>query len=303
MDLPIDRLNVFLDHWDETVKASGLAPVVSLTGGDPLLYPYLDELVARLRELDIPFMLKTNSHSVVSLLPGLAFSPAAIKMTIPVPIPDGRDADTLSDLREATAYLHGLGIPVIWHASVYDGNMSSLLDIIASAGEYSPLTLSIGRILPYSDTPGFSVTPSLYRDFLTRLLEIYQSIFEKSVVFRFRESLWMPLLDSLDLLPKEKPAKPRRSCDCYASQLSVDRYGSVYPCGLIRRTVLGSIDDSPEYLFALRKATMDPRFSKCSGCPYFDSCGGCAGASQTITGSCFEVDPHCWYRIERNGRM
>jgi radical SAM protein with 4Fe4S-binding SPASM domain len=292
IDLSIDALLSFLKNWHQTVLQSRREPLLSLTGGDPLLHPNLPSLLTTVSSLNISFMFKTNAHSIYSSIDTLQAKPSAIKLTIPDSIEDGR-RDSLTDLYRATSLLQKQCIPVIWQASVHSGNWKSLLKTIETAGSYSPVTLAVGRILPIYGPSFHTINSGDYERFLRGLLSIYQNLYTQNVRLRFKENLWIPLLEKLDLLPAENAQSLAQCCDCFTPQLSIDRTGNVYPCGLIRRSIIGTINDHPQRLFINRKSTMDPKDIACSSCKNFSRCGGCVGASESITGSRFSKDPHC----------
>jgi radical SAM protein with 4Fe4S-binding SPASM domain len=292
IDLPIATLLSFLKNWHQTVLQSRREPLLSLTGGDPLLYPNLPSLLTTVSSMNISFMFKTNAHSIDSSIDNLPAKPSAIKLTIPDSIEDGR-RDSLNDFYRATSFLQKRCIPVIWQASVHSGNWKPLLKTIETAGPHSPVILAVGRILPIYGPSFYTINSGDYERFLRRLLSIYQKLYTQNVRLRFKENLWIPLLEKLDLLPTEHSQTSAQCCDCFTDQLSIDRTGKVYPCGLIRSSIIGTINDHPHQLFIKRESTMAPEEFACSSCKNFARCGGCVGASESITGSCFSKDPHC----------
>ncbi len=297
INLPIDELIKFIEEWDQEVRQKGNCPVVSLTGGDPLLYPDLKILLKVLDSLSIDYLLKTNAHSIDSNIIKLPRKPSAIKLTIPDGINCGRNHDSIADLLNATSLLHDLEIDVIWQASVHSTNMNELLDIIQSINNNQPITLSVGRILPFTkDALKYTVSADEYGRFLKQLLDIYSTLYKKGIELRFRENLWIPILGEMGLLPEKNQLSTTQCCDCFQCQLSIDREGIVYPCGLLRKTVLGHISQSPAKLFLKREERMVPGEFECFTCQYFNFCGGCAGAAETITGLKTNLDPHCFLK-------
>lgn len=294
-DIPINVLSEFIIKWNNEIRNREYTPVISLTGGDSMLYPHLKQLINLLKRINIEYMFKTNAHSINNKTINLPYKPSAVKMTIPDQSDNGRCKDTMSELINASGLLHNLDIDIIWQASVYNDNMDSLLNIISNINPKYPITLSIGRILPFKEKhkEKYSITPEKYHNFLNELLKIYSYIHKKGVTLRFRESLWIPTLAKAGLLPDSAKMRSYQSCDCFQPQLSIDRYGNVYPCGLIRKTKLGNIYDSPSYLLSQRSIEMNPKMFNCFSCRYFKICGGCIGASETVTEKKQNCDPHC----------
>jgi radical SAM protein with 4Fe4S-binding SPASM domain len=301
VSLSIGLLLPFIERWVALAHDKGLEPVISLTGGDPLLYPHFKALLSKLSSLSVVYLVKTNAHSINSSIGQWSYKPSAIKLTIPDSNNDGRHRENLGVLYSSTSYLQGLGIHVAWQASVHDGNMEELLQIIGETNVSQPLTLVVGRILPLGyASAGYNVTPDKYYWFLKELLHIYSSIYTRGVELRFKDGLWIPLLDELGLLPKLYISNQSQSCDCFQSQLAIDRYSNVYPCGLVRKTVLGQITEMPAQLLEARNVVMHSCRFQCYQCHYFNYCGGCVGASEAITNVKTSIDPHClfWQRLE-----
>jgi radical SAM additional 4Fe4S-binding domain len=295
-DLPIDSVVKFIEKWELEVRQNNLYPVISLTGGDPLLYSHLNELLSTLNVLGIDYMFKTNAHSIGLGIKQLPKLPTAVKLTIPDGINCGRNHDSMADLLNATNILQQMDIDVIWQASVHNQNMTALLNIIKTIEIGQPITLSIGRIFPFNKRhrEKYAISTEKYHEFLKQLINIYSRIYKKGIELRFKENLWIPLLGEANLLPETNGLPTSQCCDCFQNHLSVDRDGKVYPCGLLRKTVLGDISHPITKLFLKRIKVMNAQNFECFTCKYFQYCGGCAAAAETMTGLKTNRDPHCF---------
>lgn len=296
VDLPISPLLLFMEQWISYVHKKRQIPIISLTGGDPLLYPYIEHLIQKINHYSIDYMLKTNPHSINSNIDNFKKKPSAVKFTIPDSINDGRNRDKIENLIAKTNYLYSQAIDVIWQASVHNGNIDDLLLTIQNIDIQVPITLAVGRILPINSNIAskYPISSKRYTNFLERLIPIYYSLYKKGVTLRIKENLWIPILDKYELLPNLNNEISSQCCDCFQEQLSIDRNGFIFPCGLMRKTIIGNISNSPKELFNIRSSIMKLENHDCYFCKYFKYCGGgCLGASESITGSIYNCDPHC----------
>jgi len=92
---------------------------------------------------------------------------------------------------------------------------------------------------------------------------------------------------------------PNGRCQAANTMLSIDRFGSVYPCpvmpaplGSLREMTLKEIAKSP-----LKKELRSRLLSlpgECAGCGMADGClGGCRGRAERVSGSWESIDPGC----------
>jgi len=297
----------FINDFVKYSKDSGFETAsVSLSGGDPLLYPDFIKLIKFLKNNRIPYGIKANPSTVtpehIDILRENLCS--MVKMTFV-----GEDSiyqkyrkgDSFPLLSEKTKLIIKKGIPVIWHFTVGRFNFENLIESLPEVNRIKPSAVSLGRIadigkkgIPLSD---IHLPPEKYKEFLKSLLVFFYQNHRYGFNLMFKEKLWIPLLVELGLLDLEDLPKNKISlgCDAYNRLMTITYEGNILACGLIPSITFGSVynGNSISNLDNTRPISTQDK-SVCHSCKFGLYCRGCRGIALANTGSLYNKDPQCW---------
>jgi radical SAM protein with 4Fe4S-binding SPASM domain len=308
-DIDYERLQRFLKTAGDHLPQSCTNLLVTLCGGDPLLYPLFGNLVMLLHRLDIPFLVKGNASTITADKADFLqrHGCAAVKMTLfgnKKTHNLNRGKDTLDVLTSKTKLLQSCGIPVIWHLSICPENLDETLDMLPFIREQKPDGVTIGRLarigrmdqnVAYSD-----FTPDTYRKFLLAVLDFYRRHYKDGFNLQFREKLWVPLLVEEGLLeqPPEGSERLVCGCDAYGPGFTVSNREEILLCGLMPTHTIGTLTeltDNPERMAT--HATLDPtQPATCHDCRFTPVCRGCRAIALAHSGNLYDKDPQCWVK-------
>lgn len=301
--LDLDTVCSAIINFVESRESRSLIPHVSFTGGDPLEYPYLNELMAFLKKRNVSFSMKLNpstlSESFHRMIEGSRCE--SVKLTFMGLDSQGtyRKKDTLDLLGRATRRFLKDGIPVVWHFSLGEFNREDLLNSLYFVVENNASAISVGRLARVGrlneDNYPLDITPESFRQFLHQMLLFYYNHKRYGFNLMFKEKLWVPFLIEEGILPEDFLKEPEIRLGCDARErLTVLTYaGDLLGCGLLPEPVLSRTVDA-DFTEVLRSVHPPEPFLEgdpCLSCRYVNLCRGCRGVSR---GTSRKADPQCW---------
>jgi MoaA/NifB/PqqE/SkfB family radical SAM enzyme len=150
-DFPFDLLEKIVLG----AKHFGFGPVVSLTGGEPLLYPRFRDVINFFAENDIPFNISTNGfifESVSDLLEQnkkhIQFLQFSLEDTDEKKHDDSRNAGSFKKLLNAAQFCRDRRIPFRFMTAVSTANDEKIFDIALFAKKKGAYTIALTTVLP-----------------------------------------------------------------------------------------------------------------------------------------------------------
>ena len=298
------HLTAYAAHAEE----KGSEFMVSLVGGDPVLYSQFDALLTFLAERGLRYIVKGNASTLSRKRAERLQVTGCVGLKLTCYGDEEmhnahRGLDTFRLLADRTNLARSLGLPVVWHLSVGKENLDAMrraLPVIRDMNLEGISEGRIGKIGRLADAGDYDeMTPQAWREFLLDLLHFYHQHRFAGFNLGFRDKLWVPLLVEeglLDLAPFRGQGI-RLGCDLYSDMATVDFRGYLKGCGLIesaqKQVVFHPAAEKRTVYLASETTTLNPD-SVCAACDYRDFCRGCRAITLASTGDMNAQDPQCW---------
>ncbi len=278
-------------------------PSISVTGGDPLLYPHIWEFLELLKANSIGFsllgnpfhlneevakrLLKMGCYNYQMSLDGLKESHDCIRK------PGSFDA-TIDKLD----CLDRTGLHSTIMTTVSKTNISEIPQLVPILVEAKVKNFGFARYCPDPKDIGLMVSPEEYRGFLEKMWEVFEEYKDCNMRFSLKDHLWKLFLyekGMFDISYREDLILD--GCHCGISHMTILPNGEVYACRRCESPV-GKVPEQHLYdvFFGekLDEYRKFDRFSKCSSCELLRFCRGCPSVAQCATGDFYSADPQCW---------
>ncbi len=289
-DMPLFEAMRLLDQ----AKDAGVERIV-FTGGEPLQYSYLDDLIQKANTLGWQPGVLTNGLSisqdrVLRLRQAISFMQLSLHA-----LPSGsKQAQVVC---EQAARLRGLGIPVTVLVTLSAENIADL-DAFAALLNGLNVPWGVQRMCPMPGVDDNGFSPSMV-DFTRAMEKIWQWMQESEIL-----SCEDPLLNLCMPMKyiDDVPNDVWSGCSAGRWVAVISSTGRLMPCAKLRladRNVfdvgLATAWQTSELMAALRSA---PPGAACDGCKYYAVCRGCRAVAYSTTGEVWGRDPLCPIAID-----
>ena len=308
-DLSINEMAVILQNFVDFCNRVNKYPVLSITGGDPLLYENVWEFLELVKSYGIKFHILGNpfhlndevasrlkelgcTHYQMSL-DGLEKTHDAIRMP-------GSYKATLSKIK----CLKNAGIIATIMSTVSKMNMEELPDLVDVVVENNVDRFAFARYCPNPGDEDMMPSPLEYKDFFEKMWSKYEKYKDSSTLFSLKEHLWTLFLYEKGLFNIEdiqnKDNLILDGCHCGICHMTLLTDGTVYAC---RRseTPIGNVPDQSFYdIFfgnEMEKYRQYDSFEACSKCELLCYCRGCPSVANCSKGNFYAKDPQCWKEV------
>ncbi|MBU1870638.1 radical SAM/SPASM domain protein, ACGX system [Patescibacteria group bacterium] len=294
---------IIIDEFLLFCKEMEVLPHIAITGGDPLLYPHIWQVLKILKQREIGFSILGNPFhldgEVAAKLKRLGCKNYQMSL-------DGLET-THDHLRKPGSFKATLDlIPTINQSGLGSTIMStvSLLNykelpaLARLCVEYEVKSFAFSRYCPTRDDTEYNIPPKFYRQFLADMWKVYSELVDCSTNFSLKDHLWKAFLyeEGLYKLCEEKGVV-LDGCNCGIKHMTLLPNGAVYACrrfdsmvGKIGQQTFKEIFLSSE----MEKYREIEKLASCKDCELLNYCRGCHAVSAGATGSFFNKDPQCW---------
>jgi radical SAM protein with 4Fe4S-binding SPASM domain len=271
---------------------------IIILGGEPMLYPHIQEMIQLIRKLNMQIELFTNGTNMTQAMARTLYD-NDVRVVLKMNTFDESLQDTLSgrkgayeQIQEALKNLKSAGYPSKEHPmGVSTIICQQNIDELPRMWEW----LRDQSILPYFEmmTPQGGAREH-------NMLEIDSRTVEKF----FRQ---ISEIDRVKYGYEWDPKPPLVGGECLRHQFScaVNSEGSVQPCvgitfplGNVRQQRLKDILKDSEVVQDLNNYKEMIK-GPCGECAKIDNCYGCRGAAYQLTGDYLASDPLCWNNLDR----
>lgn len=318
-NFPEDKIEMTLDKIYEGAMFLRKRPVMTLIGGDPLLYPHIEQILDLSNVRKIKVNISGNPHSInpetIKWLEKKNVYGFQLSLDGPEHIHDairsgGSYKNTIRAIDALLASSLDLRVKSVIHKNNIDF-IPTLYRELASKGvgnyifcRYVPVNNKDSKLI--SD-----IDPNKFREFLSDLFDEYRTVLNGGGNSRiiFQEHLIIPFLYQLGILGNDTNFVQRinefnndkngkvvyEGCSLWLNQLVIETNGDVYGCRKLP-VVLGNIfsDDVYDLTKSKEQLLKLDQFEKCSRCKLIFLCRGCPAISAAITGNMYDIDPQCW---------
>lgn len=300
----------------DEILAVNPAPLLILSGGEPLLRPDLETIAAYASGRGATVVVGTNG----TLLTGARIAALKAAGVTGVAV----SVDSL-EARRHDAFRHGHGafeataaaverlrqarLDFIVQAAVHRGNRGELAALVGWAAERGATSfnayflVATGRGARLTD-----LAPAEYEDALVELVAHHRRLMGRMMVRAKCAPQFMRLVHQL--APGSPLLDYETRCPCGTQYCRITPAGELTPCpynptvaGDLRVQSFGEVWREAPLFAALRGAVPgSPRSApgpalsgKCGRCEYRAVCGGCRARALAVTGDLFAADPSCAY--------
>mgnify|MGYP004520950481 CR=1 FL=1 len=292
-----------------TCELMDCRPYFTITGGDPLLFSNIWELLELIHENNAQFAILGNpfhlNSEVISRLEDLGCTFYQMSLDGLKETHDAiRKKGSFDATIESMKYFQSSKIRLAIMSTVSKLNFNELpelVDIIVKNGANS---YGFARFCPMENDYSQMVSPEEYKEFLDKMWKKFTYYKDSNTRFVLKDHLWKLYLYEKGIFNPCKLHNPDNlildGCHCGISHLTCLSNGTVYAC---RRseTPIGTVPEQSFYdIFngaTLEQYRQYDRFEACSKCELKNFCRGCPSVTKSLTGNFYAKDPQCWKTI------
>lgn len=302
-EFSVEQLREIVNDFVKTCKKMNKSPILTITGGDPLLYPNIWEFLSTLKEKDIKFSILGNpfhvDKDVAEELKGLGcynyqMSIDGLKDTHDFIRKKGSFDETLDKVK----VLNDANIHTSIMTTISRSNIDEIPDLVPIVVKSGVKNFGFARYCPNPDDTANMVSPTEYRDFLEKMWEKYVEYKDSGTRFALKDHLWKLFLYEKGLFDTSYDENLIvDGCHCGITHMTILSNGEVHACRRCE-SLIGKVPEQSLYDIFFGKELNEYRkydeFTKCSKCELLRFCRGCPAVTKCSTGSFYEADPQCW---------
>jgi radical SAM protein with 4Fe4S-binding SPASM domain len=289
----------------DEILAVNPAPMIILSGGEPLLRGDLEAIAARATERGATVVVGTNGTRLtddrIASLQGAGVRGVAVSIDSLDPRYHDRfrhGEGALADTVAAVDRLRARGLDFIVQTTVTGGNRAEISDIAEWAAERGAVAFNVYFLVQTGRGVGMrGLDPDENEDVLEELIALERRFRGRMLV----RSKCMPAI--MRRAWEESPDSPllgyATRCPCGVQYCRITPEGKVTPCpylpvvaGDLRRSSFGEVWEGAEVFQRLRAGELGGR---CGVCEYRRVCGGCRARAYASSGDPLAEDPACGY--------
>ena len=295
-------------------------PYFYITGGDPILHPHFWDLLALMKEHEIPFTLMGNPFHLTAENLARMRSLGCDKYQMSI---DGMEKThdwfrkngsfktTLEKIRLINEAKDSDGIPItsVIMTTVSGTNIGEIPAVVDAVVEAGAAVYAFARYVPTSGGKGneksdWYIRPDRYRRFLEEIDAKYADYEAKGckTYFNRKDHLWT-LFDyergRFKIPDGAESGTIYGGCNCGNCHITILPTGDIYACRRVATSRVGNAFCDrlcDVWTGASMEAFRDyGKFTKCAKCELLPYCRGCpAVASGSNGGDFYAPDPQCW---------
>lgn len=325
-DFPKDKIEMTLDKIYEGAIFLRKRPIMTLIGGDPLLYPHMEQILDLANIRKIKVNISGNPHSInpktIEWLEEKNVYGFQLSLDGPELIHDAiRSNGSYKSTMRAIDALLSSSLDLRVKSVIHKNNIDFIPALYRELALKGVDNYIFCRYVPVNNKDSnliSDITPKKFKEFLNALFDEYRIGLNKGGDSRiiFQEHLVIPFLYQLGILGNDTNFVQRinefnndkseqivyEGCSLWLNQLVIETNGDVYGCRKLP-VVLGNIFIEDVYDLIKSKAQllkMD-QFEKCSKCNLMFLCRGCPAIPAAIKGNMYGADPQCWMDLDNVG--
>ena len=305
-ELDLNECFMIVEDFLQFCQTMECDPFFSITGGDPLLFSGVWELLRYLYEKEIPFSILGNpfhlNKKVADRLYHLGcrsyqMSLDGLQKTHDELRKPGSFAATL----DALTPLKDSGIKTVIMSTVSKLNYQEIPQLVRVVVDNKVDSFGFARYCPAPKDTKYILSPQEYKNFLSKVWEVYTELAQYEANFVLKDHLWILFLYENGLFEIQKENDTiLEGCNCGIRHMTVLPDGTVYACRRFDSPVGKVPDQSFVDIFLNERMDKYRRIDKlegCKNCELLNYCRGCHAVSYGVFGDFFAKDPQCWKNI------
>jgi radical SAM protein with 4Fe4S-binding SPASM domain len=288
--LTFEQELMVIDNFADFLKKMEMDGEISFTGGEPLLYDRLPELIDYAKSQDVfikPYVLTNGTvRPTEKILDCLVRNHAGVQVSI-----DGTETihDEIRGIGNYRKSIVGIkkflavGLKVSVHYVIMRRNAKTIPEFVKAMEDLGIKRVNFSCLIPIG--PGAQeemLTPAENRDVIENI-----ALLQKG-----------RLINLLSTRPLWYTVGSSGFCPVGYKTLTIDAAGQFMPCrrlpillGDARRDSFFRVWFGSEFLQKIREREKYVKI--CGTCPQADVCGGCRALAYAVTGDAFAPDPSC----------
>ena len=286
-------------------------PYFYITGGDPILHPDFWNLLALLKEHEIPFTILGNPFHLTDEVCRRLREHGCQKYQLSL---DGmrethdwfRKPGSFDCTLEKIECINKAGILSVIMTTVSGINRKEIPAIIDTAAAHHVDVFAFARYCPTSEEKDTGMTPLEYRE----LLEACDQKFKEyeaagcSTYFNKKDHLWTLYeyeKGNFKIPEGAQEGMIYGGCNCGNCHMTILPTGDLYACRRVQNSKVGNgLEDrmADVWICQMENYRDYTKFEKCFKCELLAWCRGCPAVASGKTGDFYAVDPQCWKGIQ-----
>ena len=307
IEMPLERCRLVIEKCEQMCRQMNRLPYFYMTGGDPILHRHFWDILAILKEKNIPFTLMGNPFHLTPEVCQRMKSYGCDKYQLSI---DGL-RDTHDFIRKPGSYdctlskisgIRDAGIKCAIMATVSGTNIKEMPQVLNVVVEHEADIFAFGRYCPTSQEKDVHIAPLEYRDFLQVMWDKYEYYRSQNVntYFNLKDHLWTLFLYEKGIYKIPEWTKPNviyDGCNCGNCHFTITPTGDLMACRRFDSVVGNIFSTEPYQVFteAVEKYRDYDRFEKCHKCELLRFCRGCPAVAYGLTHNFYAPDPQCWH--------
>lgn len=287
------ELLAVIDELDKTFKKWNVDGEISLVGGEPVMYPYLSDLLYYIRKKRFitRIAILTNGTFISDeLKQAILDTKVAVQISI-----DGATKEKHDFIRGEGNYEKAINsikwlvsnqIEVFVHYVISKYTVPISKEFITFMNDLDVRQLTFSLVVPMgASDKSIMLNKDELKEVYSKLNEYANALPENEIRINTTRPLWTLF------------GKTGR-CPVGIQTITILQDGTVLPCrrlpipvGNIKKESLFSIWYNSDVLWNLRQRN---NFQKCGKCEHLDDCGGNRCIAYAVTGDYMGGDPQCW---------
>lgn len=284
----IDNILLPVSNWVDEIE-------ICFSGGEPFLYPFLEEIIVYLKKWDkVKKIMFTSNGTVIDYEKLKAIRDYVDNIQISLEggkfINDKiRGQGVYEKVKKNIPIYKSLGWEISVNMTIHKLNYMEVHKAVDFCTENKVDVFAISRFVPGMSNDSDrrmmlskKETESVYRDLFLISSQ------NKSLKFSFNRTLWC-IIDQ----------KVGASCSVGLNAISILPDGTILPCRRLYIPIGNFIKDNFVDIWTqslvLNKLRDRKKIQKCKSCKYIDKCGGCRAIAYSASGGDFlSEDPQCF---------
>ncbi len=302
-ELSVEQLELVLNDFVESCAKMDKKPILTITGGDPLLYPNVWTFFGLLNERNISFSILGNpfhlNDEVAAKLRKLGcynyqMSLDGLRETHDFIRKKGSFDETISKIK----CLNNAGINSTIMTTVSKTNINEIDKLVPIIVDAEVKNFGFARYCPSENDKEMMASPQEYKEFLERMWNVFTKYKDKGTRFSLKDHLWKLFLYEKGLFNVMKEDDViYDGCHCGITHMTVLPNGDVYACRRCN-SCIGRVPEKSFYDIFFSKQMEEyqqfDKFEKCCDCELMRFCRGCPAVAKSATGNFYAPDPQCW---------
>ncbi len=301
-ELNIEQCIAMVDDFLRFCEFFKVDPGFSITGGDPLLFYRVWELLDYLHQKTVPFIILGNPFHLNDDIcrklydlgcKGYQMSLDGMEQTHDTIRKKGSFRSTLIALK----LLQNSGIQTMIMSTVSRLNYREIPELIRIVVDHGVDSYAFARYCPtYRDVES-NLSPQEYRQLLSDVWDVYTGLADRQTKFSLKDHLWTLFLYEKGLFQLREENIVLEGCNCAIRHMTVLADGTVYACRRFKSPIGNILSQSFQQIFLSQKLSQYreiKRLKECKDCELLNYCRGCHAVSYGTFGNFFAKDPQCW---------